>query len=446
MIRGVVEGFYGVFYTAPERDDLIRFIGKHGFNFYLYGPKNDRQNRARWRESYPPKIMEQFKRTVAIARESGVEFCFSLSPGVTMCYASDEEFEAVTRKFQVFYDIGVRAFSILLDDITPDFQHEADRQRYRTYAEAHADLTNRLYEWLKQLDSSCTLSMCPTDYHGCAPFSPYLHELGSKLHPDIDIFYTGRDICSPVIPVSDVKGFASAVRRAPIIWENYPVNDLAMQPEMHIGPVRGRDSGLHKAIRGFLINPMNQAEASKIPLLTYRDYFNLQEAYDPVTSWENAILEVAGEESAPSVRLLAENSLQSCLRTPEAEKLQALVDEVLISLQQGDCTYENPAVEALDAYFNELDEATYHLKFRMDNLALRHNLTAWIELLEHWLWMGRRALIVLRALERGEPYQQTLHMMTENLQDAEKHHKRIAGTALLPLAQYVMERIDDERR
>src|SRR5688572_1479837 len=46
-LRGAVEGFYGVFYTPPERNDLIRFLGKNGFNLYVYGPKNDRQHRAR---------------------------------------------------------------------------------------------------------------------------------------------------------------------------------------------------------------------------------------------------------------------------------------------------------------------------------------------------------------------------------------------------------------
>jgi hypothetical protein len=44
---GVVEGFYGVFYTFPQRNDLIRFIGSHGYNAYLYAPKNDRQHRIR---------------------------------------------------------------------------------------------------------------------------------------------------------------------------------------------------------------------------------------------------------------------------------------------------------------------------------------------------------------------------------------------------------------
>ena len=52
-IRGVIEGFYGPFYTFPERNDLIRFVGQHGYNLYIYGPKNDRQHRNRWREGSP---------------------------------------------------------------------------------------------------------------------------------------------------------------------------------------------------------------------------------------------------------------------------------------------------------------------------------------------------------------------------------------------------------
>jgi hypothetical protein len=30
-VRGVIEGFYGAYFTFPERRDLIRFLGRHGF-------------------------------------------------------------------------------------------------------------------------------------------------------------------------------------------------------------------------------------------------------------------------------------------------------------------------------------------------------------------------------------------------------------------------------
>lgn len=63
-IRGVIEGFYGPFYTFPERNDLISFVGQHGYNLYIYAPKNDRQHRQRWREAYPNAILAQFAQKI----------------------------------------------------------------------------------------------------------------------------------------------------------------------------------------------------------------------------------------------------------------------------------------------------------------------------------------------------------------------------------------------
>lgn len=436
-IRGVVEGFYGAFYTAPERDDLIRFLGQHGYNFYFYGPKNDRQHRTRWREAYPAKIMNQFAQTIRIARESGITFCYAISPGISICYSSDEDFAILTAKLRAFYDIGARAFSLWLDDLDPEFQHDADRKQYHSFAAAHVDLCNRLYDWLQALDPTCTLSMCPTDYHGSAPFSAYIHELGAGLHPSIDIFYTGTEICAPVISAADVAAFAAATFRAPILWDNYPVNDLAMQGEMHIGPIRQRDAALASVAKGIAANPMIQAEASKIPLLTYAEYMADPICYDADTAWERALRFVAGDESYTALRRFAENSLYSILGVPEAKPLHDKVFAALFELQLSQRAIENRMVKALDDYLTELDEASYQLKFRMDNLALRNNLLPWIEALDLWVWMGRRALMVLQALERGEPCEKLLHMMREWRENALKHPKRICGQELMPISAFV---------
>ena len=88
QIRGVVEGFYGVYYTFPERNDLLRFLGRHGYNSYIYGPKNDRQHRARWWQPYPDEVMAQFAETVAIAREAGISFCYAIAP---ITYENDDD-------------------------------------------------------------------------------------------------------------------------------------------------------------------------------------------------------------------------------------------------------------------------------------------------------------------------------------------------------------------
>ncbi|MGE5139495.1 MAG: beta-N-acetylglucosaminidase domain-containing protein, partial [Rudaea sp.] len=279
----------------------------------------------------------------------------------------------------------------------------------------------------------------PTLYYGSAPFGEYLHELGSLLLPAIDVFYTGPEICSREISAADARAFGEAVCRRPIIWDNYPVNDLHMRSEMHVGPLRGRDARLAEEAKGYAAVPMIQAEASKIPLSTVADYLHDPWNYDPEASWERALEEAAGE-SVPFLRLFAENSLRSCLGTPETPTLEALAAAALAELERGQ-PVSCAAVQSFESYVVCLDEACDHLKNGMDNLALRAELLPWIELLEYWTWTGLRGLNILRALERGEPWQTEYRFMKEYAAAARDHHKRIAGRSLLPLAEYVTARV-----
>ncbi|MGH2543218.1 MAG: protein O-GlcNAcase, partial [Ardenticatenaceae bacterium] len=487
-VRGVVEGFYGLFYSHVERNDLIRFLGRHGFNLYVYGPKNDDWHRERWREPYPDDVMEQFEETIQVACDAGVTFCFSLSPGLSIRYSLEEEYETLLAKYSQFSDRGVRAFALLLDDIRPTFQHEEDSSRYRSYAEAQADLCNRLYAWLQArtqrpnrplrrtqreptesepTEGSYTLSMCPTQYHGRPPFGEYLEELGRLLDPAIDVFYTGPDICSTTITVKDAEAFGQVLRRPPLIWDNYPVNDMDRHAEMHLGPVRGREASLYRAVKGMVVNPMNEAEASKIPLLTIRDYLDAPHKYDPSESWEMALREIGGDRSYDALRRFAEHTLTSCLSDQGGERLEQLVGETLRSLRDGDtpsegsqgittiapqrgevcCAKRRNAPATLHALTNHLAtllNATFFLKIRLPNLALRAELAPWIEALEYWCWMAQRATRVLYALERGERDEQSLQRTKELMQWATQHPKRVAGDVLLPLAEYVIERVEDD--
>ncbi|MCZ7575219.1 MAG: protein O-GlcNAcase [Ardenticatenaceae bacterium] len=443
QVRGVIEGFYGVFYTFPERNDLIRFIGRHGYNVYIYGPKNDRQHRARWREPYPDQIMDQFAQTVAIAQEAGVTFCYAISP---IASTPAQDFERLTAKLRSFFDIGVRAFCILLDDLVCEEQYEANRKIYNGFAGPHVEICNRLNDWLQAQDSTCTVRACPTEYYGKPPFSDYLHTLGEGLDPRIDLFYTGPKICSPEISRSDAEDFGRVAGRAPLIWDNYPVNDLDMKPEMHIGPIRGRDASLYQAVKGFVVNPMLQAEASKLPLLTFADYFADPHGYEPWASWQRALRAIGGETGFESLSLFAENSLRSCLDTVEAPALEALVRDAVKALQRGEKASTSQAVKDLESYINKLDEACYFLKNGMTNLPLRANLLPWIEALEDWIWVGKRAILVLQRLETGEQYEQPFRWMEHSADEIRKHTKRIAGNSLLTLIQYVVEQVEQRER
>lgn len=443
--RGVIEGFYGVFYTFPERDDLIRFIGAHDFNLYIYGPKNDRQHRVRWWEPYPAEVMDEFARTVALAREVGVTFCYAIAFGESLTYSSPDDFARLTAKFRAFYDRGVRAFSVLLDDLDgprDGFAHEVDRQRYGTPAAAHADVCNRLAAWLWRLDPACTLTVCPSDYHGVAPFSAYLHELGARLQPAIDLCYTGPEICSPEIGAADVRDFAMAVGRAPIVWDNYPVNDLAMKEELHLGPITGRDAALGEVCKGIVVNLMVQPEASKIALLTWADYLADPRAYDPWRSWDEALRVVGGAGSFAHLRRFAETALHSCLGAADAPTLTRLTRAVLVAAERNGEGWPREEAAALNRYVDELDESCYHLKNRMRNLALRDDLLPWIGALEGWLWMARRALLLLEAVASGGNADRPRRLVDSSLDEMRRCAWRSGGNALLPLAQFAHRRAE----
>jgi len=82
-----------------------------------------------------------------------------------------------------------------------------------------------------------------------------------------------------------------------LLWDNYPVNDLSMASELHIGPLMGRDRRLPEIIYGYLNNPMLQPALSLVPLATCFDYAARPRNYDPETSWRTVIKQRFGAEA-----------------------------------------------------------------------------------------------------------------------------------------------------
>lgn len=432
--RGVVEGFYGLFYSPPERNDLIRFLAAHGYNTYVYGPKNDRQHRARWWEPYPQAQMEQFGATVALARACGVRFCYALAP----ISATQDDLGRIMAKLRAFYERGVRDFSIFLDDLALPDQSDPRFVPLATWGDTHARLVNAVYGELRALDPACTLSMAPVEYHGREPFGAYLLMLGERLDPAIDLCYTGPQICSRTISAADAAAFARVARRPPLIWDNYPVNDLDMRAELHLGPVQGRDPDLAGVTRGVLVNPMSQAEASKIALATYGAFLADPHGYTPWPAWRRALAGLVEPELLPALRRFARTALASCLDAQTAPALARLSRVALADLRAGTPAGACAALQRLLAAVGQLDEDCYALKFRTANLRLRDNLAPWIEALEDQLWMVRRAAALLEALDGGAPAEPALRALEESLALIERQPKRIAGEALLPLGRFAL--------
>ena len=387
-IRGVIEGFYGNPWTRQQRLDLIEFIAARGMNTFIYGPKDDPLVRRAWRDPYQGDDLDRMAELIERCKRHGVELVYCVHPALSIRYSDEADLDALVAKIASVAGLGVRRFALLLDDIPTELQHEADRAAFGTLAEAHAHLINALS---KRLDPDTSLIVCPTVYCGRGD-EPYLATIGGAVDPRIDLFWTGRAICSPTLDLADAQTFERTTGRPPTYWDNYPVNDVAMGFELHIGPYRGRDPQLWRASRGVITNGMELFEASKIPFATIADYLRAPDAYDPEASWQVAIRDVAGEADHDAFALFADNVRSSCLATDDAPAVSRAIETFAFRLDQGE---GRAAAADLSAVAGRLLGAADHLLGgEVANKALIDECRPWIEAFE----LGAQALARVAGL------------------------------------------------
>ena len=387
--RGVIEGFYGNPWTHDERLDCIRFIGRHRMNAFLYGPKDDPLVRRRWREPYDEAGLARLRELIDTGTGVGVEIAYGISPGLSITYSSGSERDLLLAKLGQVGALGVKRFALLLDDLPTELLHDEDRAAYGDIAAAHGALASAV---ASHLGPDEALMVCPLVYHGRGD-EPYLGRLAEALDPAVDILWTGRAICSPVLEVDDAGRFHATTGRPPLYWDNYPVNDVAMTWELHLGPYQGRDPGLAEASRGILANPMELAEASKIPLATIADFLADPQGYVPEASIQRAIREVAGDgtpDGGPDGRafaMFAENVRSSCLSDDDAPTVSAALSSFSAAVDEtaetGDDIRLRAAADELRAVATRLLAAAEHLlRGEVANPALVEECRPWIEAFE----------------------------------------------------------------
>jgi len=294
-VRGIVEGFYGTPWSHQDRLDLLRFEGQHGMNSYFYAPKDDPYHRRQWRDPYPPDRLAQLGELVSAARANFVNFCFAVSPGLSMTYSSDQDFDKLTEKLESVGKLGTSCYALFLDDVPEEIQNDADKARFKTLAEAHAYVINKLYHHLVARSPQNHLVVTPTTYTNGFGSRDYIRELGAAVDPHVDLVWTGTEVVSPVITIQQTEDWAKFLKRPPLIWDNYPVDDYARWRPF-LGPLVGRAQDLGAVVRGLVSNPMNEAHASMVPLATIADYLWNSGSYEPQESEQRALVAQFGPD------------------------------------------------------------------------------------------------------------------------------------------------------
>jgi hyaluronoglucosaminidase len=327
--RGVIFGPYGRPWTHEDRVSVLGWMGRPWrdsgrprMNIYIHAAKDDVYQRVRWRVPYPAPQMTEFIEEITLARAAGVEWVPNISPGVPLipsaavpdglpsrdiCFSCASDLNVLVAKLRPFAQAGVRTFMISFDDVQKVSTHLEDALAYgvgnAAYGGMNADLLNRVRARLRTSfpgEPAVQVLTVPADYSGTAA-TAYLKAFGRTLAADIPVMWTGTSTVPPEILAADAAAYSAAIStpasgpRKLVVWDNFPVNDyngnifssagLPTNFKLNVGPYKGRGADLTAVLDGIVANPMNEAEASKIPLYSVAAYLNEPSTYtaEPAT-------------------------------------------------------------------------------------------------------------------------------------------------------------------
>ena len=295
---GLIEGYYGKPWSASARAGTIAFLAPHGYRFHLHAPKADPYLRRRWQEDHPGAEAEALKALADHCRGLGVRFGIGLSPYEIYRDFGAAEREALARKLAFFEAIGVEELGLFFDDM----------------AGAQADLAEaqaRVVDWAAARTGAARITVCPSYYtddpildrlFGQRP-PAYLETLGQLIDPAIHIFWTGEEVCAREISTAHLARISETLRRKPVLWDNYPVNDgPRMSPHLHLRAFTGRPAAIGAYLSAHAVNPALQPVLTRIPALTLAESYAKGENYEYGRAFARAARAVLGAELGALVR------------------------------------------------------------------------------------------------------------------------------------------------
>lgn len=403
-VRGITEGFYGTAWTQPQRLAQLDFMGRTKQNRYLYAPGDDLYRQARWREPYPARQRAGFRELAERARRNHVSLGWAVAPGQAMCFASDADVRALTRKLDAMWALGFRAFQLQFQDVSYSEWHcGADADRFgsgpEAAARAQARVANVVARHLAERHpGAARLSLMPTEYYEDGT-TDYRRALASELTAGVEVAWTGVGVVPRTITGGELADAREAFGHPLVTMDNYPVNDYD-PGRIFLGPYQGREPAVATGSAALLANAMQQPEASRIPLFTTADYAWNPRAYRPGESWRAAIADLAGGDRRREQALaaLAGNDASSVLDEKESAYLRPLTEAYWKSRTAGGAGTDGDAGRRLREAFTVLRE----LPRRLSGTGLGSEVAPWSEQLADYGEAGTAALGMLDAQRAGD--------------------------------------------
>ena len=384
LARGVVEGFYGTPWSFEHRIRQLDFYGSNKLNTYIYGPKDDPYHSSpNWRKPYPENQAIQLKKLIDRAEMNHVDFVWAIHPGQDIQW-NEKDREALLNKFGLMYDLGIRSYAVFFDDISGEGTNPSQQAQLLNYINT---------KFVKIKKDVKPLIMCPTEYNKSwsDPQKKYLETLGKELDPSIQIMWTGNRVVAD-IDQETMQWINSKIQREAFIWWNFPVSDY-VRNHLLLGPTYGNGKDIAKSVSGFVSNPMEHAEASKIAIYGVADYSWNMLNYNSEKKWLGA-LKVVMPESYKALEIFARHNSDlgpngHLYRRLESVNFKPQADLFLKNLEA------NQKIENFDTIQNEFQamvEASNILLKSTDNTVLLDEIRPWVE---QFKLQGQSGLIML---------------------------------------------------
>ncbi len=384
--RGVVEGFYGTPWSHETRLSILDHMGRYKMNSYVYGPKDDPyHNVPDWRKPYPADEAAKISELCSRAERNHINFIWAIHPGGDIKW-NREDFDLLLAKFEAMYNLGVRQFAVFFDDI----------QGEGTDSHKQAELLNSLNrEFVRAKPDVKHLIVCPTDYSQAWAGKGENGQLaiyGRELDKDIEVFWTGAEVCSDVVrPDRDFVN--TRIQRPSLTWWNFPVSDYCRE-NLQLGPSYTLDTTLTSAdMSGILTNPMEHGEASKAAMYSVADYGWNPAAYNALDSWQRSMaVQMPGAPEAYATLAIHACDPQKWYRKNESWNVEVF-----------DCdNYAPEQYERLRQEFLKLKAAPAEILSHGGNPALAAELAPWLMQAVNLADRGLLALELIRLHESGD--------------------------------------------
>lgn len=384
--RGVVEGFYGTPWSHETRLSILDHMGRYKMNSYVYGPKDDPyHNVPDWRKPYPADEAAKISELCSRAERNHINFIWAIHPGGDIKW-NREDFDLLLAKFEAMYGLGVRQFAVFFDDI----------QGEGTDSHKQAELLNSLNrEFVRAKPDVKHLIVCPTDYSQAWAGKGENGQLaiyGRELDKDIEVFWTGAEVCSDVVrPDRDFVN--TRIQRPSLTWWNFPVSDYCRE-NLQLGPSYTLDTTLTSAdMSGILTNPMEHGEASKAAMYSVADYGWNPAAYNALDSWQRSMaVQMPGAPEAYATIAIHACDPQKWYRKNESWNVEVF-----------DCdNYTPEQYERLRQEFLKLKAAPAKILSHGGNPALAAELAPWLMQAVNLADRGLLALELIRLRESGD--------------------------------------------